>query len=69
MEKTIYGISTIRKPCIVTPPVELDLTQYMRRLEDIITQLNAINLKDVAVQRIDLLEREINTIIAAQASN
>lgn len=68
MEKTIYGVATIRKPCIVTPPAELDVNQYMKRLEDIITQLSVLNMKDIAVQRIDLLEREVNTVISAQTT-
>ena len=49
--------------CTYTPPVDQDITVYMTRLNDIITQLN--NKKDIviATERLDLLKGDIRAVI------
>jgi predicted acetyltransferase len=50
--------------CTYTPPPGQDITPYMIRLQDIITQLNIVKDKRITLERIDLLIAEITTAIS-----
>jgi hypothetical protein len=55
--------------CTYTPPADQDITVYMKRLNDIIAQLN--NNKDIAIatERLELLKGDIRTVITSTTTS
>lgn len=49
--------------CTYTPPADQDISVYLKRLNDIISQLN--NNKDIAIatERLELLQGDIRAVI------
>ena len=50
--------------CTYTPPPGQDITPYMLRLQNIITQLNTVKDKRITLERIDLLIADITAVIS-----
>ena len=63
MQKTIYGGATKSKPCVYTPPASQNIVPYLTHANEIITQLNQINDKDIAIERLNLLIATITPVI------
>jgi hypothetical protein len=67
-EKAIYGMSKnpIKPPCVYTPPDNLNVDTYMKRLTHILGQLTSYDKKPITLSRLEILQQEVRQIIAEQ---
>jgi hypothetical protein len=49
--------------CSVIIPNDLNIELYLTRMQDIVTQLDQKNNKDIAIERLDTLISELNIVI------
>jgi hypothetical protein len=64
MQKNIYGGSSVKtKPCVYTPPASQNIVPYLTLANEIITQLNQVNDKEIAIERLNLLISTITPVI------
>jgi hypothetical protein len=67
-EKAIYGMSKkpVKPPCIYTPPDQLNINNYLRRLTNILEQMSSYDKKPITLSRLEILQEEVRQILANQ---
>lgn len=67
-DKPIYGMSKnpVKQPCVYTPPDQLNVNLYLRRLTNILDQLSSYDKKPITMTRLELLQEELRQILENQ---
>ena len=67
-EKAIYGMSKkpVKPPCVYTPPDQLNINNYLKRLTNILEQMSSYDKKPVTLSRLELLQQEVRQILEGQ---
>lgn len=60
MQKSVYGET---KPCVTNTSVDQQLTPYLYRLFNIMDQLKSKDDKRLAIERLYLLEEDIENLL------
>lgn len=57
--RPIYGAATVPEECVIKP-IDNSLLTYLNQLNNILTKLNTNKQKTVTIERLQLLNQEIN---------